>query len=357
MSRVMTIHASRGPYEVQFTDDYQDFLARHVAGGNVAFVDATVQRLYGDRLAHLLAEDRTIVVQPSEKQKSFDQLSPFILDLVERGFRRDHRLIAIGGGITQDVTGFIASVLYRGVEWIFYPTTLLAQCDSCIGSKTSINFGRYKNQLGTFHPPSEIVIDTSFLRTLPEVELRSGLGEMMHYYLLSGRTDYLTIAELCDTCLSSDEFPLSLLKRSLEIKRSLIEIDEFDVGERRVFNYGHSFGHAIETLTDFRVPHGIAVCYGMDIANFISMKKGLIPRTLREEIRATLAKIWRGVDLGEIDVDEYASALRKDKKNVGQEVRVVLTEGLGGMFVATLSMDAQTIAWLEEYFNGSEPEL
>ena len=184
------IHSMFRDYEVRFEGDSAARLAASLRDGDFLIVDANVVDLYRSRLAPFLDKWRHIVVEPTEEQKSYAQLDWVIQAIIEGGVKKNHRLVAIGGGIVQDITGFVASILYRGVDWVFYPTTLLAQCDSCIGSKTSINFGPYKNQLGGFYPPTEIVIDLNFIDTLPEAAVLSGLGEMIHYFLVSGTDDF-----------------------------------------------------------------------------------------------------------------------------------------------------------------------
>ena len=298
----------------------------------------------------ILENNKHIIIDATEKQKSFQGLIPVIQHLIDNGFRKNHRLIGIGGGITQDVTAFTSSIIYRGVDWLFYPTTLLAQGDSCIGSKTSINFGDYKNQVGGFYPPNKIMINLEFLDTLTDAEMKSGMGEMCHYFIVAGEEDFMRFKNEYPRALKDKETLSGIIARSLEIKKSYIEIDEFDQHKRQVFNYGHSFGHAIESLTNYRVPHGIAVSHGMDIANFISVKMGLIDETLRQRMREVLKLNWDEVPLGEINVEAFIGALRMDKKNVGTEVRVILTKGLGRMFVTRLDVDGDARGWIEEYF-------
>ena len=249
--------------------------------------------------------------------------------------------------------------LYRGVGWIFVPTSLLAQCDSCIGSKTSINFGPFKNQIGGFYPPALIINDLGFLDTLSREELRSGLGEMMHYFLLTSRADFERLQREYDQALVDREVLRGLLRRSLEIKREMIERDEFDEGPRNVFNYGHSFGHALESYTEFAIPHGIAICFGMDLANQISVALGLLPPKEAAEMRALLERNWRPTIPGEIDLERYLSLLRKDKKNVGSDVRVILSRGLGDMFITKVPLDEalkSVIARCFEYYRGEPPK-
>ena len=284
------------------------------------------------------------------KRRATRNWGPILEQFIDGGFRKNNKIIAIGGGITQDIATFIAANLYRGVEWYFFPTTLLAQADSCIGGKASLNFGHYKNLLGNFYPPNEIFIDLAFIATLPRKQIISGMGEMTHFYFVSGADDYERMRKEYLKALDNRDVLEGLIHRSLMIKKATIEIDEFDRKERLVFNYGHSFGHAIESVTDYRVPHGIAVSHGMDVANYLSVKMGLIDETLRQRMREVLKLNWDEVPLGETDVEAFIGALRKDKKNVGAEVRVILTKGFGRMFVTRLDVDGDARGWIEEYF-------
>ena len=215
--------------------------------GDVIIVDQKIFDLYKDKISNDRWKNNVIVIKATEEQKSFLKLAPIIDELINNGFRKNNTLFSIGGGIIQDITAFIASIMYRGVNWIHIPTTLLAQGDSCIGSKTSINFGKFKNQLGNFFAPKQIFIDVNFLKTLDEADLISGLGEMAHYFLVSSRKDFLYFKSEYHHAKNNLNILKALVIRSLEIKKSYIEIDEFDQNERQVFNYGHSFGHAIES--------------------------------------------------------------------------------------------------------------
>ena len=277
------------------------------------------------------------VVHATENSKEYTSVTPIIDDIIKSGFRKNNKIIAIGGGVVQDITGFISSTLYRGVEWSFYPTTLLAQGDSCIGGKSSINFGEYKNQLGGFYPPHNIIIDTVLLETLPTLQMYSGIGEMAHYFFIDGRKSFDFFR---DHLFHMDQPDVkSLIEHSLEIKKRMIEIDEFDVGPRRVFNYGHSFGHAIESITNYDIPHGVAVSYGMDIANYVSMKMGYITKEGYDEMYNVLKRVHKIKELPHIGLDDMMNALSKDKKNVGTTLGLVLTKGLGNMFLEQVSPD------------------
>ena len=338
-------------YKVNFINNSKVILDRELTEGDFIIIDNNIRRLYPHLLENLPSNLQYYGIDATEEQKSYEGLIPVINHLISNNFKKNHRLVALGGGITQDVTAFIASILYRGVSWIFFPTTLLAQGDSCIGSKTSVNFRQYKNQVGGFFPPDKIFIDTDFLRTLDYGQLQSGMGEMCHYFIIAGREDFNRFKREYPIVLQDQSLLNGLIQRSLEIKKSYIELDEFDRKERQIFNYGHSFGHAIESLTNYQVPHGIAVSYGMDMANFISVKLGYIPEQTRMEIRELLRQIWQNFPINDLDISKFRNALSKDKKNVGNELKLILNKGYGNIFKDTLRMEPPFTFWLEEYFD------
>ena len=339
-------------YEVNFIDNVKKTLETELKEGDFIIIDNKVKSLYPDWFKDVLVNYNYIGIDAAESQKSYQEVEPVINSLIERGFRKNHRLIAIGGGITQDVTAFIASILYRGVQWYFFPTTLLAQGDSCIGSKTSINFGKFKNQVGGFYPPNKIYVDPKFLNTLPFKELQSGLGEMAHYFVVAGKEDFDRYKRDYEQALVDKNVLRGVIARSLEIKKSYIEIDEYDKNERQVFNYGHSFGHAIESLTSYGIPHGIAISVGMDMSNFVSMKKGYITSEVRQNSRELFEKIWDGYanQVKRLDIDTYLVALSKDKKNKGPLLGLILNKGYGKVFKDFTENDMIFRSWIVEYF-------
>ena len=339
-------------YEVNFIDNVKKSLETELKEGDFIIIDNKVKSLYPDWFEDILVNYNYIGIDAAESQKSYQEVEPVINTLIERGFRKNHRLIAIGGGITQDVTAFIASILYRGVQWYFFPTTLLAQGDSCIGSKTSINFGKFKNQVGGFYPPNKIYVDPKFLNTLPFKELQSGLGEMAHYFVVAGEEDFDRYKRDYAQALVDKNVLRGVIARSLEIKKSYIEIDEYDKNERQVFNYGHSFGHAIESLTNYGIPHGIAISVGMDMSNFVSMKKGYITSEVRQNARELFEKIWAGYadQVKRLNIDTYLVALSKDKKNKGPLLGLILNKGYGKVFKDFTENDMIFRSWIVEYF-------
>jgi 3-dehydroquinate synthase len=350
------VSSYRKKYSVQFSDDAFESLRLELREGDCILVDQNVKRIFAEVLQPILDQYDTIVIEPVETSKSYDGVRPLILRLIENGFKKNNRVIAIGGGITQDVTAFIASILYRGIDWIFFPTNLLSQCDSCIGSKTSINFQEYKNQLGGFFPPAKIYIAPAFLETLDYSEICSGLGEMAHYFLVENEAAFARYEAGVDEALERGPKLHELIAESLAIKKRMIEIDEFDEGPRNVFNYGHSFGHAIEGYTKYAIPHGIAVSYGMDIANTVSAHLGLIDAATCERISKTLQKVRTRFSFPDIDIDSYLSYLKKDKKNTSAGIRVILTKGFGQMYLTQVEADAAFQSVIVECFKRFQEE-
>jgi 3-dehydroquinate synthase len=318
------IQSHKGPYSVAFADDLLDDCQRLFVGQSHFLVDANVARLYGDRLSPVFKHPHTLIIEATEDNKSVERVIPVIERLVANKIRRDHVLVAIGGGIIQDITCFIASTLMRGVAWKFVPTTLLAQADSCIGSKSSINLGATKNILGTFNPPKEIFVCTAFLDTLEEKDLHSGIGELLKVHAIEGAAAFDRLAADYDALLDDRAVLLAYVRDALLIKQRFIEVDEFDKGVRNIFNYGHSFGHAIESATDFGVPHGIAVTMGMDIANRIAVLRGLLPEAHYRRMHPVLRKNYAAFSPTPIAVEAMLSALMKDKKNTTSKLVLIL---------------------------------
>jgi 3-dehydroquinate synthase len=337
-------------YEVSFTDTLVADLEAFLRDGDALVVDEAVLEAHRGRLQVLVDRWPTLPIHASERAKSFEEIGGTLDRLVSMGFRKNGRLVVLGGGVVQDVAAFISTVLYRGVEWIFIPTTLLAQGDSCIGGKSSINFRGYKNLLGSFLPPSRILIDLEFLRTLPRDQVTSGLGEILHFLLYAGETEFAFLESNIDRIRADSQDMKTLLRLSLSIKKAVIEVDELDRGVRQLFNYGHSFGHAIEAVTEYAIPHGIAVSFGMDIANYVSVGIGLAEEGFRDRVRRLASTLWEGFTIRDLDVDALFGALRKDKKNVGSDVYVILASGFGGTVKRKIDLEGPEGALIKQYF-------
>ncbi len=328
----MIIKSSIRDYTVEFHNNFVDSIDQIYNEGDIIIFDNMIYKPELQKYKSIQLYNIT------EQTKDFSNISTILNSVIGR-FNKNNKLIAIGGGITQDIVGFVSSILFRGVEWVFYPTTLLAQGDSCIGGKTSINFNTYKNQLGNFYPPSHIIVCNEFLDTLTERDIKSGLGEMLHFFLVSSKADY-------EFFIKNQHDFKKLTTRCLDIKRTYVEIDEFDKNERLILNYGHTFGHAIESVTNNKIAHGIAVSVGMDVANFISYKKGYITYELFKRIQKTLSSIYYDIKLP--NIEQLIISLKKDKKNISNKLNCVLTKGPGNMFLEEVEYN-KIKSYLKEY--------
>lgn len=293
----------------------------------VFVVDEKVYTLYKDTILKGIPKDILMLVPALEEQKTLVGVQEVYDFLLQSSAKRNLTLITIGGGILQDITGFVASSLYRGINWILIPTTLLAQADSCIGSKTSLNYKGYKNLLGTFYPPSKVWIDPSFVKTLTEEDYYSGLGEIIKLHIMGGHTyleEFKSQFELlCNKDTSAVEKAIS---SSLQIKLSYMNGDEFDLGRRNLLNYGHCVGHAIESVTDFRIPHGQAIIIGMIIANQISVTRGVLSQNKCDYYEQTflLPALKTPLLPQEFNLDQIIHAMGKDKKRIGKGLVLVM---------------------------------
>jgi len=321
------INSFKGGYEVFFVNEIDSIISSFKDREPHFILDAKVAKLYSNELNFVLEHPNTILVEAIEENKSIESIIPLFKRLVDDKVRRTHVLVGIGGGIIQDITCFVASTLLRGLQWDFIPTTLLAQTDSCIGSKSSINLGNTKNILGTFNPPNHIYIWDDFLNTLESTEIYSGLGEIIKVHAIAGSKYFDDLSLNYSKVLQDRQTLLRYVNDALLIKLPYIEKDEFDLGIRNIFNYGHSFGHAIEAVTRFQVPHGIAVTMGMEVANRIATLRGLLPEAHYLRMRNMLLQNYQQYRGVKIDIGEFISALMKDKKNTTTLLSLVLSVG------------------------------
>ncbi|MFA5223359.1 MAG: 3-dehydroquinate synthase, partial [Bacilli bacterium] len=266
-----------------------------------------------------LIDSDVFFVNAIEANKTEKTAFEAINEIVKLPTKRNTNLIVIGGGIVQDVSCFVSSVLYRGISWHFIPTTLLAQADSCIGSKSSLNYEHYKNLIGTFYPPEAIYISTSFLPTLEYRDFLSGIGEMFKCALMAGKEAFYETSAHLDKILQKDNGTLVFeINKALSFKKKVIEIDEFDRDYRNIMNYGHTFGHALESNSNFAIPHGQAVSIGILIANEISMQRGILRDDYAFDIFKSLVRVISNELLQKSHFSEnLISIMKKDKKFAG----------------------------------------
>lgn len=297
-------------------------------------IDENVWDLYGAKLFADVPEQNRLIFRVHEDRKNLDSVMIIYDALIARAAKRNMTLISVGGGILQDITGFAASTLYRGINWIFVPTTLLAQADSCIGSKTSLNYKKYKNLIGTFFPPNEIFLNPAFTATLTEHDYFSGLGEIIKLYLMGGELRIERLAALLPALMQRDKTALlEAIKTSLEVKLSYLEGDEFDTGRRNLLNFGHCFGHALESTSNFEIPHGQAVLIGILFANLVARNRGLLSKNDFDRLAASIVRpaIVVKPRTFHLNAAELSAAMKMDKKRVAQGLALVMMTETGEM--------------------------
>jgi len=290
-------------------------------------IDETVWKLYEDTLFKRTSESTRIIVPINEDVKNLSSVQMLYDQLTQYTAKRNLTMISVGGGILQDITGFVASTLYRGINWIFVPTTLLAQADSCIGSKTSLNYKGFKNLIGTFYPPSEVYICPEFLKTQEDLDFYSGLGEVVKLHIMDGVNKTKELLDIFPQILEKESSSLlKAIKNSLLIKKNYISDDEFDIGKRNLLNFGHCFGHAIETTSQFEIPHGQAVVLGILLANIVGMNRGLLSHNTHAYVveKLLLPSLIIKPKQEHFDPESIIEAMKKDKKRTGDGLALVM---------------------------------
>ena len=344
----MIIHSKVKDYRVEMVKDIwsgnPEFSGMSKINRPFFFIDGNLFKFYGPQLKELVGSHFVLKIDADERNKEYIKLGDYYRALIEAGFTRNDSLVTLGGGIVQDISGFIASTLYRGINWIFVPTTLLAQSDSCIGSKTSLNYKSYKNLVGSFFPPNRIFLCPSFTQTLRQEDYMSGLGEVVKLHLLGGEQ---TVRQLI-VCLPTlnmrkdDKALLTAIQKSLEVKISYMKDDEFDNGKRNMLNFGHCFGHAIESTSSFAIPHGQAVVIGMMFANIVAKNRRLMGAVLFEQLHQQMLKPTLTFYPGKcsLDTDAIFAAMQMDKKRTGAGLALImLVDGYKTMKIDDLAYD------------------
>jgi len=322
----MIIKSSTKDYAVSLYNHFDNIKNYEIDENTFVVIDKVLYELYKNELFLNIPEKQLYILEAVEDNKRVETALEICEIMTNIPAKRNVKLVSFGGGIVQDVTGFVANILYRGIHWSFYPTTLLAACDSCIGVKTSLNYKKFKNLLGTFYPPDEINIYTPFFRTLSERDFQSGLGEVVKFNVMFGEEGIQKMERNIDALLKREDEKLEqFVESSLLFKKDFIEADEFDRGVRIHLNFAHTFGHAFETVSHYAIPHGTAVAMGTIVANRISLQRGWLTEDKVVRVENVLWKIIHiDTDSFQVDLNEMIDAIHKDKKQVGKELTAVL---------------------------------
>jgi 3-dehydroquinate synthase len=304
----------------------------------VIITNPVVNRLYGKTVEKSLMEAgfqvTVLEVPDGEASKSLESAGKLYQQLAECGAERSTVILALGGGVIGDLVGFTASTYMRGVPLVQLPTTLLAQCDSSIGGKTAVNHGKLKNEIGAFYQPKMTIADTSTLKTLPQGELISGLGEVIKYAVIKDENFFTYLEKHLDLIKALDDNVLEeIVAKSAGIKAVIVESDEQDLGPRNILNFGHTVGHAVETVSDFQVAHGQGVSIGMAAAAKIGLELNLMSENNVNKLIKLLDKAGLMTRLPPIDIKQILIAMRYDKKVQSGKIRFILPRTIGEVII------------------------
>ena len=349
----LLIQSSQGEYPVRFFGDIPALLSEIAKMPRaLLLIDRNVARAYGPVLAGLMGQVPTCEVHATEDEKTLEGCARVLSFMQQHNATRQTVLLVMGGGIVQDIATLCAHLYYRGVAWHYFPTTLLGMADSCIGAKASINFNTFKNQLGVFHSPASVGICPDFVVTLPDTEVRSGWGEIVKLHLAGSRAHFARVTAVLDCEGWRSRSLINLIFASLQVKQAVIEVDEFDNGVRRTLNYGHTFGHALEAITNHGIPHGLAVAWGMDLVNFLARERGLLAPEDFAAIHRLLAAHFPWKLSRPVTVEQLLDATKRDKKVRDGKLNLVLLRQPGQLVLEPQNYDAELNSHLHNYLNG-----
>ena len=296
-------------------------------------IDRNVSRYHLKNIKKAIGRHKKILyyeLRPGENTKSQEQLRKIYNTLIKNNFGRDTLVLSVGGGVTGDLAGYSAATYMRGLQLVNIPTTLLSAVDSSIGGKTGINFNGYKNIIGAFYHPDMVLIDSEFLKTLPPREYIAGMGEMIKYAYISSPDLYNLVNENYTNILHKEEkITDEIILRCAAIKAGVVSNDEKESGLRKILNFGHTFGHAIESASGFKIRHGLCVVYGIVAELFLSNKIGVLSRKKLSRYLELPEKFGLKNILDDYDFDDLYNIMHTDKKNRNGKINFVLLSDLG----------------------------
>lgn len=339
MPQPVLVHHALGSYPVYVEAGalarLDQLVGQHLPGRRVAMIaDAAVHDLYRNgRMGSAPWLGETITFAAGEKSKTRDSWARLTDTLMERGFGRDTALIALGGGVTGDLAGFVAATYMRGVPYLQVPTTLLAMLDASVGGKTGVDTPQGKNLVGAFHPPAAVIADPQTLATLPDRDYRAGLAEAVKHGLIADRGYFEWMETDAQAIASRGLEPLTrLIRRSVEIKADVVSGDERESGRRAILNAGHTVAHALERISGYELPHGEAVALGLVVECELAEQLGVAPAGLRNRVAALLGRLGLPGRLPpRLDAGALLESMASDKKNRGGQIHFALASEMGEM--------------------------
>lgn len=353
-------------YDIVFSKSFgellQELAALDVESRRLCIItDSRVNELYGEEVLGLLqgkcAKAVKFVFPCGEENKNLDTVRDIYKFLIQEGFDRRDMLLALGGGVVGDITGFAAATYLRGIDFVQAPTTLLAQADSSIGGKTGVDFEGYKNMVGAFKMPRLVYMNLSVLQTLDERQYFSGFAEIMKHGLIKDAAFYEwligNIYEICDRDLNTLQ---EMLVKSCTVKKLVVEKDPTEQGERALLNFGHTVGHAIEKAKNFELFHGECVALGAVAAAFISWKRGLLSMEEYYEIRDMFVPFNLPISVDCIDPEEILRLTKSDKKMESGKIKFVLLKSIGRAVLDKTVTDEEILAAINEIYYREDDE-
>lgn len=331
------IKSNFGDYPVLFTRGFNKQNLTNYDLNNTFFViDSNIHNLHKE-LFSLVPLEKIFFIEAIEQNKTIEKVLDLVNFFSDSKVDKSSKILCFGGGITQEITSFACNIFLRGIKWEFYPTTLLAMADSCIGGKCSLNYKGIKNQLGVFYPPSKVRINPYFLKTLKKDDIINGWGEIFKSCLLEEKfaKELFDIDFTYEDIFSKNDHTLydfyrNFISYSLQVKKNIVEKDELESKFRMILNYGHTFGHALEAYTENSISHGKAVLWGIDVINFVTYKKNIMSKDDFLKIRKFIYDHFLEINSIKITNSERLfSFIKRDKKIRNGKLLVVCLEKIG----------------------------
>lgn len=354
---IIAVKSCPRDYSVTIIEDSNNFswLEKEVKGCVKPLVMAD-EYVLGNILKNVdLGETPTFSFSAIEDNKDIQTVLKACDFLNENQANRGSMVFVIGGGIVQDIGAFACAMLKRGIPWIYVPTTMLSQGDSCLGGKTAVNHNKTKNLLGLFSAPRAVVIDTEFAKTLSYADRMSGGGEIFRLLITGGKEGFGLLSKYMDGFVDGDAGATQkLVEASLQVKKLIVEYDEFELDVRRSMNYGHSIGHAIEALSDYKIPHGLGVAIGILVENRIAVNRNMLSRDEEMaiyEIGRELIPSETWETFKSLDMLKILPFLASDKKVEGTVLKLSTLNNIGDMVFIDLPMDQDGLKEVTVAFN------
>lgn len=362
--RLPILYNKKPCYDIVFSQSFdglwEELSELGAAGKRLCIVtDSNVKPLYGEQLQELLegkCKKVSLFVFPAgEGSKTLDTVKSLYQFLIEEGFDRKDMLLALGGGVTGDLTGYAAATYLRGIDFVQIPTTLLAQADSSIGGKTGVDFDGYKNMVGAFKMPKLVYMNLAVLKSLDDRQYFAGFAEIMKHGLIKDAAFYewliTNMYEICERDLDVLE---EMVMRSCSVKKLVVEKDPLEEGDRALLNFGHTIGHAIEKAKGFELYHGECVALGAVAAAYISWKKELLSMEEYYEIRDMFVPFYLPISIDGIDPKEILTLTKSDKKMEAGTIKFVLLKKIGKAVIDRTVTEEEILAAVNEIYFSEE---